>query len=484
MSGRGREGYTRFTEEEELDSTLEAEASRKRLRKNAVLFYLICVVMIPVLMFIFLVIGGFGTDPLYLPAWAILFAPIIMAIVAIIGHMIITVKRSRVVIDDHEAKFIMRSSMSKVALAMTIGIVFMVLFGSLLPFSSPNWLEDYMDKNHGTYDQVVSENYAKDFKFQGNDVYGFTHLSVEVKIPSNATPVDVYIGEFDKIRGVENDDNWTEVREACLPNAFSTHIRNYTYEGEDFEEGKVYALRIYNYNSSVEVTATIILHRKIDEGMIYGLFALMLVVVGIAVPWIVFVAVRKKASARARARPARAPAGRAASAKDVIKGMEEEMDEIFMEKGAAPRPREGMPPPPARPAARRAPEPARRPAAEPVLERPVGEKRSIKCPKCAKRFSYIKKEGVFEIRCPNCGKRGRVGKPKAAPRTEPGPPKRVEPARAPARPAAPARATAGPPAAKKKTIGCPKCKKRFQIEEKPRPFKIECPHCGKTGMLK
>lgn len=35
-----------------------------------------------------------------------------------------------------------------------------------------------------------------------------------------------------------------------------------------------------------------------------------------------------------------------------------------------------------------------------------------------------------------------------------------------------------------KTFRCPKCKQTFTAEEKTRPFKVRCPHCGIEGMIK
>jgi uncharacterized Zn-finger protein len=138
---------------------------------------------------------------------------------------------------------------------------------------------------------------------------------------------------------------------------------------------------------------------------------------------------------------------------------------------------------------------ARRPApTEAELEVPArGETKTIACPKCKKRFSYTKIEGeVTEIQCPNCGKKGRVGAKKAPPTPAPGRPgprpERPGPARAPG-PAAPSpleevMGTAPAPAAPKKTLACPQCKRKFTVVEKPRPFDIQCPHCGKRGRLK
>ena len=31
---------------------------------------------------------------------------------------------------------------------------------------------------------------------------------------------------------------------------------------------------------------------------------------------------------------------------------------------------------------------------------------------------------------------------------------------------------------------CPKCGQTFMVEEKARPFKVRCPHCGIEGMIK
>ena len=37
---------------------------------------------------------------------------------------------------------------------------------------------------------------------------------------------------------------------------------------------------------------------------------------------------------------------------------------------------------------------------------------------------------------------------------------------------------------KRTTFRCPKCKQTFTAEEKMRPFKVRCPHCGREGMIK
>ena len=37
---------------------------------------------------------------------------------------------------------------------------------------------------------------------------------------------------------------------------------------------------------------------------------------------------------------------------------------------------------------------------------------------------------------------------------------------------------------KRTTFRCPKCRQTFTAEEKMRPFKVRCPHCGREGMIK
>jgi ribosomal protein S27E len=147
---------------------------------------------------------------------------------------------------------------------------------------------------------------------------------------------------------------------------------------------------------------------------------------------------------------------------------------------------------PGGPMGRPGPGPAGGAVAVPPAGPPRGKIASIKCPRCRLQFTYERTGGPQTIRCPNCGKEGRIGAKKGAPGAAPAP------ARPPAatRPQVPAKAapagsrppaaaaTAGAGAGKRKNIRCPQCKQMFEIVERPRPFDIECPHCGKKGRLK
>jgi len=87
----------------------------------------------------------------------------------------------------------------------------------------------------------------------------------------------------------------------------------------------------------------------------------------------------------------------------------------------------------------------------------------LKCPKCSTIFKVKRKKEPFKTECPTCGATGTIGKPAAEKKTPPEKPLPERPTR---------------------NLRCPKCKKTFTVEEKEKPFKVKCPHCGKEGTIK
>lgn len=105
---------------------------------------------------------------------------------------------------------------------------------------------------------------------------------------------------------------------------------------------------------------------------------------------------------------------------------------------------------------------------------PAGIQTTISCPACQTAFPVVQGSIPAKIQCPKCGKTGTLPALAAA---------AAQPVAAPAAP--PAAAAAGPPPAAgvKVSIPCPSCGTVFDIVRGPAPTRIQCPNCGKSGMI-
>jgi DNA-directed RNA polymerase subunit RPC12/RpoP len=506
-------GRSRFRSEDDADEMIQASYAKVKVRKTKFLFYTICGILALVLAITGPFFVGAKLEPLYYPIWPMLLFPLIFGVVAIAGGTFFNYK----IVNETREEFERGAHIKKVSdrslLIMVIAIVFTIFFFSISAVFPSSWLEEVVMERGGTYEQTVSGWSAADFSFKANDEYAITTASIKVEVVGNNS-CDFFIGKYNVFKDIDIE-NVSDVEGSSLPGAWKYNTTKFKYNGDNFEAGKQYIIRMYNYAHIEDTTVKIYIHRDIDEGLIWGVTILWIVFAALAGMTFGLMQGRKKVKIKAPVRergPARA---RSRSAADMFKDMEGEVEEMFgpsagfrdarlppepepapaaRRRPAAGRRRPGVPATSARArasvkeraraAARaRAAERARPAAREPELEmEPEGEKKTISCPRCKTRFSYIKIEGqVTEIKCPKCGKRGRVGAKKARgpppARARPRPPKREVPSPLDSimEPAAPVR---------KKTLACPRCKKKFTVEEKPRPFDIECPHCGKTGTLR
>jgi|GEM_PF-4932159 len=520
-------GMTRFrsTDEEEDDAVIQMAYARNRLKKTKGLIYLICVIVGLILGVVVPFAVGGSMEPFLFPIWPLLFLPLILGIAGLVAGLIINLKIINMSSNEMErGKDIKRFSNGALAVLL-IAIIFVGFFGSLL-ISSPSWLENIVDKNIGEYNKPVMGKQAQDFQFTPDDPLYLTHADVTVTMTNSSTTCDYFVGQMGIFDKVNDTENLSAVEGASLPKAYKYNSTKFFYDGADFKAPKSYILRIYNYKSDKDIFVKIVIHRTISPLVIYGM--LVLCVCFAAVGGAAFGLMQALRVSKARpAAPAQQQRGaEPQNAAQLFQGMEQEVQTMFPARpaGAQPQrpayPQRGPPP---------GPRPARPavvdgevvvspgvPSREIALERgPVGVQKSIVCPRCRTKFNYMKIEGqITEIACPKCGKKGRVGARTAPPTPAPAeeliaPPAAPRPAgRPPARPAVPPRPTRPPAAAKPavsplddvlgtpapaapkpagpktKTIACPKCKQRFTVVEKPRPFDIKCPNCGKTGTLR
>lgn len=506
---------SRFTSEDEADEVLQMSHTKRQAGKMKALIYVVLVVVGTVVGFLAPFAMGAQTEPLYYPIWPLLVFLFAFLLIAAAIAMVLNYKMVNTAYDDFERKTLLKRYSNRSLIVLVIGVVFMVLFISLL-FPANSWAEGVVEDSFGTYDQQVSGWSAGDFSFTANDPLDLTKASLRVEVVGNIS-VHIFVGEMDVFKSIEAE-NVTEVEGNSLPGAFDYDVTKFKYDGDGFEAGKSYVIRVYNYENIDDVDLKIYVHRDVSENLLWSLVGICVgfAAVGGTSFGLVTAAKGRKVEARRAAPAGRGrPGPRDAAA--MFRDMEGEVDAMFATEGGGYR--EGrVPPAPGGARARPAPGAARpRPGADRVAPRRApptvstaadvgarGTKKTISCPRCSTRFSFMKVDGeVTEIKCPNCGKRGRVGKKAApapapaAPRPRPTPP-RERPAARPARPAArpkpeskgavsPLDEVMGAQAAapkKMKTLACPGCKRKFQVEERPRPFKIECPHCGKAGMLK
>ena len=517
-------GTTRFrsTDEEEDDAVIQMAYARTRLKKLKGTIYLLCVIIGMVVGVVLPFAVGGSMEPFLFPIWPLLFMPLILCLAGLVAGLLINYKVVSMSSNEMErGKDIKRFTNGALAVLL-VAIIFVGFFGSLVA-ASPSWLEKIVDKNIGEYDKPVPGKQVQDFQFTPNDPLYLTHADITVTMNGTKGPTcDYYIGQLGVLDKVNDTENFAAVEGASLPNAHKNDSYKFYYNGADFKAPNSYILRIYNYRSDNDTFVKIQIHRAVSPLVLYGMLVLCVcyAAVGGAI-FGLFQALRvSKARPAAPVQPQRGPQPQ--NAAQMFQGMEQEVNEMFPTRPVGAQPQR-----PAYP--QRGPQPGPRPAKPAVvngevvvrpgvpsreidLERgPVGVQKSIVCPRCRNKFNYTKIEGqVTEIVCPNCGKRGRVGAksapptpapteeliapPPAAPRPTrpPTPPRPTRPPVA-AKPAGsplddvlgtPAPAAPKPAGAKTKTIACPKCKQRFTVTEKPRPFDIKCPNCGKTGTLR
>jgi uncharacterized protein YbaR (Trm112 family) len=520
-------GTTRFrsTDEEEDDAVIQMAYARTRLKKMKGTIYLVCVVVGLILGVVLPFAVGGSIEPFIFPIWPLLFMPLILGIAGLVAGLLINHKIVAMSSNEMErGNDIKRFSNGALAVLM-VAIIFVGFFGSLV-VTTPSWLESIVDKNIGEYTKPVMGKQAQDFQFTPNDPLYITHAEVRVTMTSNNTTCDYFIGQMGIFDKVNDTENLSAVEGASLPKAYKYNSTKFYYDGADFKASKSYILRVYNYGSDDDIFVKIQIHRAVSPIVIYGMLVLCVcfAAVGGAAFGLMQALRVTKARPAAPAQPQRGPQPRTAA--QMFQGMEEEVNTMFPARPAGQQPQRPAYPqrgPPQGPRPTRPPvvdgEVVVRPGVpsrEIALERgPVGVQKSIVCPRCRTKFNYTKIEGqVTEIACPKCGKKGRVGAksapptpspteeliaPPAAPRLTGRPPARPgvppRPTRPPvaAKPAVsplddvlgtPAPAAPKPGGAKTKTIACPKCKQRFTVVEKPRPFDIKCPNCGKTGTLR
>lgn len=499
---------SRFVSEDEADEVLQMSYTKRKSGKVKGLIYIIMVVIGAVLGFLAPFAMGAQTDPFYFPIWPLLVFLFAFLLVAAAVAMVLNYRIVSTAYDDFERKNYIKRFSNRSLIILAVGAVFMVLFISML-FPSNSWIEGVVEQNYGTYDQAVSGWSAGDFRFTPNDPMDLTTASLKVEVQGNYS-VHIFVGELAVFKAIEDVENITEVEGKSLSGAFQYNTTKFDYDGGSFEPGTEYVIRVYNYENVDDINLKIYVVRDVSDLLLWSMFGICLGFVIVGGVSFGLMAAAKKQKVRAKVAAPAEGRGRARDAATMFKDMEGEVDAMFATEGTGyregrvPAGRGGRRPAPqgARAAPRRSPAAA---ATAADMERPRGTKKTISCPRCRTRFSYTKIEGeVTEIKCPNCGKRGRVGaKKKAPPRPAPTPTPRPRPAAAtpkptrrppkpagrpkPTKTASPLDEVMGAPAAappKKKTLACPGCKKKFQVMEKPRPFKIECPHCGKTGMLR
>jgi len=516
------QGATRFrsTAEEEDDAVIQMAYSRVKTRKNKGLIYLICVIagiaigsMIP---FAF----GATISPFLYPIWPLLLAPLLAGIIGLGIGMFMNYRVVQMAESEMDRANDIKRFSNGALMVMVAGLVFTVLFASIA--MSP-WLTNLVDQNIGTYNKPVMGMQAQDFELTPNDPLYITRGDLDIRVLSNNTKCDFFVGDIGAFENISDPQNTSAVEAAGLKGGAKYNTSHYTYDGRDFKPGKSYVARVNNYRSSDDISVKIVIRRAIDQSLLWGLIVMCVIYVALGgLGFGMMQALRVPQRARPTAPPAGARAPPARDAAAMFQGIEEEVQTMFPARPAGAQPRPGWGQAPGRPAARPGPpgpgEPGARPGAparEIAVERPApqGVQKSIVCPRCRNRFAYTKIEGqVTDIQCPNCGKRGRVGAktapptPAAAVPTRGPPPRPATEPRLPPRPAGPTRppkpapapkpavspldeiigspAAPRPAGGKTKTLACPKCKQKFTVVEKPRPFEIKCPHCGKTGMLR
>ena len=120
-----------------------------------------------------------------------------------------------------------------------------------------------------------------------------------------------------------------------------------------------------------------------------------------------------------------------------------------------------------------------------------GVRTTIKCPSCGTPITVLQGPEPVKVVCPNCGMTGTMpALPAAQAAGAPAQPQAAE-AVGGAPPAPPLSSVAGgaaagpaPQAALVRTVlPCPDCGTMFDVMRGPSPTKIQCPNCGKTGML-
>jgi len=514
-------GMTRFrsTDEEEDDAVIQMAYSRTRTRKNKGLVYLICVVL-GLALGVVLPFGlGATSNPFLYPIWPLLFMPLLFGIIGLVIGLIMNYKVVNSSANEIERATEIKRCSNGALLVLVLGLVFTIFFVSIAV--SP-WLTDIVDRDYGTYTKPVMGRQTQDFEFTPDDPLYIVHGSLDVQAMNSTIKCNFFVGNMGVFEKINDTQNINAVQNASLPHAYKYNVNKFIYDGTDFKPGKSYIVRVYNFNSDDDINVHIKIHREVDGSLLWGLLVLCVCYVAIGGVGFGLMQALRVSKARPTAPPAQARPAPQREAATMFADMEQEVQTMFPARPAGPQPQR----PPGRPYGQMRPAPPRpgvagarpgAPAREIAVERPVpqGVQKTIACPRCRTKFSYTKIEGrVTEIQCPKCGKKGRVGArtapPTPAPAEEliPGPAPTVAARLPPARPVAPPRptrppaaakpavsplddvlgttapATPRPAGAKTKTIACPKCKQRFTVVEKPRPFDIKCPNCGKTGTLR
>ena len=337
-----------------------------------------------------------------------------------------------------------KNGFRKSVVVIAVSAVFMVLFGTLM-VPGDSWLESYIDEQFSTTQDIASPYMMTGLRVSGDDPFGVSHL--EVRVHTNDT-CDIYFGRAQLLENVDAQDQ-QQLENASL--AYRYNTKSFTYTSDKITYGEEYYIGVMNPHG-YDVRSRVVRHRDISPLLTAGLFAFAAAFLATSSGWAAYLIKKKKEPEKtpAPAEPEKVPED---VGKALVRAVEAELDAQFSRR---------MPEPPTEELeVTTSPPPV-------VHEEPAVEERTVVCPACRTKFKYKVTGDVVTITCPNCGKTGKV-RPKK--RAAPPPEKKPEPPPAEAPP-------------KKKTLRCPKCRNTFEVEEKPRPFKIRCPHCGKEGVLR
>jgi len=530
---RRADGEERVDNEERvLQLQYERDSNWKLRTKALFVSFIIVIVMTPVVV----LATGAKSSPFYLPIAPMLFTVTIGFCIIIFISMAFRVRDLGLLEKMGQREYKLGSikiSQKGAIVHIAAAAIFVGLFVTVLPFVQPNWLQDMM---------VAGENYdvlsgrPHDLRFQGNDAFDATALQLDAE-STNDMNVTFFLGEYNRLKDVDSF-NLTGAKDVTVDGGYKENGTSFSFDGKELRRDGYYILRIYNGDETNNASIKVQVKRVIKPDLTYGMFSVALLYLFQGIGWFAFLTMMKRPSPEEAQGPpmARDRYGRPVQAPypQVQQDSRGLPPEAYYERGGGrgppapgpgpygargaaagagagygrgppqhPSPRDdgygyngeqGMGPPPVAQARGRPaggmgrPGPGQAAVALPPAGPPRSKIASIKCPRCKLQFTYERTGGPQTIKCPNCGKEGRIGGKKGAPGAAPARPP------AAARPQAPAQAAPTgrrPPVAaaaaggrRKKNIRCPQCKQMFDIVERPRPFDIECPHCGKKGRLK
>ncbi|MEM3042657.1 MAG: hypothetical protein QXD84_03820 [Thermoplasmata archaeon] len=452
----------------------------------------------------------FRTDPLSIPIYPALLAPLVFGIASIAAGAYFKSKLLALVPPQERPRMTSRYVRTGLVwiILFLIGLVF---FLPLVPLSpGDNYLEAALATEGVT---TVSGGSFVKLHFQGRDPLDVSRSEVTVRSLNNVS-LNYFLMLREDAEAYESDRS---VATASYDHAENT--TRYVYRGTELE-ARSYTLIVQNEGDEEARIQYTILQRTFDELSISIVLFLLMYIAAVS-GWVVYLRSRARKEALAPAAPPQ-----------------------IRVPGAAPAPSQ----PPVAPERMIAPAgPLGAPSFAPatpvppsVAEPPAtGVKQPIDCPRCGTRFEVFRGTGPTRIRCPTCGKEGTLaGVPppvQTAPATAPAPgiaqeslaastpptpaapqaytaptePETVHMAPPPpAPPSAPVYHPAGespaaiphypapqyepryeapppppPSAVEKRTIACPRCKQAFQIDKAEGPQQVKCPFCGKEGTI-